>query len=138
QFGISWKLGIDGISLFLVLMCGVLFPVALLGGRVRSNPKAFVAWILLLECACLGSFLALDLFLFFLFFELTLVPTYFIIGGWGYENRVYASLKFFIYTLVGSAFLLVGILTLVSIVGQHGRISFDLEYLASHMTLASS
>jgi NADH-quinone oxidoreductase subunit M len=134
-FGISWSVGVDGISLFLVLLSALLFPLSLIGPAVHRDVKAYTAWMLLLEAGCIGSFLSLDLFLFFLFFELTLVPMYFLIGGWGYENRVYASLKFFIYTMVGSAFLLVGILTLVSLVGgDTGRISFDFQYLASHMS----
>ena len=76
--------------------------------------KSFVAWILVLEAGCLGSFLALDLLLFFVFFELTLVPVYFLIAGWGHERRGYAAGKFFLYTLGASAFLFVGILALVS------------------------
>src|SRR3954467_7651271 len=95
--------------------------------------------MLLLEAGCIGSFLSVDLFLFFIFFELTLVPMYFLIGGWGYANRVYASLKFFIYTMVGSAFLLVGILALVSLVARDsGHLTFDFEYLASHLTIGAS
>ena len=69
--------------------------------------------MLLLEAGCIGVFLSLDLFLFFLFWEIVLVPMYFLIGGWGYERRVYATLKFFIYTMLGSALMLVGILALV-------------------------
>ncbi|MDQ1397894.1 MAG: NADH-quinone oxidoreductase subunit [Acidimicrobiaceae bacterium] len=135
-FGISWKLGVDGISLFLVLLSGVLFPLALIGPAVHKDVKSYTAWMLLLEAGCIGSFISLDLFLFFLFFELTLVPMYFLIGGWGYANRVYASLKFFIYTLTGSAFLLVGILALVFLEARGGhRVTFDLDYLSSHMTL---
>src|SRR4029453_146430 len=106
---------------------------------VHEDVKRCIAWMLLLEAGCIGSFLALDLFMFFLFFELTLVPMYFLIGGWGYANRVYASLKFFIYTLVGSAFLLVGILALVSLVPRDsGRLTFDFEFLADHLTVAAS
>ncbi len=75
--------------------------------------KSFTVWILLLEAACLGSFLSLDLLLFFLFFETTLVPVYFIIGGWGHERRNHAAMKFFIYTFSGSAVMLVGIVALV-------------------------
>ncbi len=131
-FGISWNLGVDGISLFLVLLSAVLFPVALAGARVKSDPKSFVAWMLLLEAACLGSFLSLDLLVFFLFFELTLVPTYFIIGGWGHGQRQYAAVKFFIYTFLGSAFLLVGILATVFIhQSQSGVTTFDLVRLSS-------
>ena len=141
DFGISWKLGVDGISLFLVLLTGVLFPVALAGAPVHRDVKSYVAWMLVLEAGCLGSFLALDLFVFFVFFELTLVPMYFVIAGWGYDNRVYASLKFFLYTLFGSAFLLVGILTLVFLdqaATGAATPTFDLVTLASHHTIAAS
>jgi NADH-quinone oxidoreductase subunit M len=129
-FGISWNLGVDGISLFLVLLCVLLFPICLVGAGVKSDPKAFVAWMLVLETACLGSFLSLDLLLFFIFFELTLVPIYFIIGAWGHGRRNYAAIKFFLYTFLGSAFLLVGILAVVFI-HQHqtGVLTFDLVRL---------
>ena len=139
SFGISWKLGVDGISLFLVLLTGVLFPIALIGPKVHRDVKSYVAWMLVLETGCLGSFLALDLFLFFLFFELTLVPMYFIIGGWGYENRVYASLKFFLYTLFGSAFMLVGMLALVFLSAKgDAPLTFDLVELAGRDALAAT
>ena len=139
SFGISWKLGVDGISLFLVLLTGVLFPIALVGVKVHREVKAYVAWMLVLEAGCLGSFLALDLFLFFLFFELTLVPMYFIIGGWGYENRVYASLKFFLYTLFGSAFMLIGMLALVFLSAKGDLpVTFDLIELAGRESLAAT
>lgn len=157
-FGISWKLGVDGISLFLVLLCGILFPVALAFGQGRArasraaspadgspppgaaaDPKGFVAWMLLLESACLGSFLALDLFVFFVFFEVTLAPAYFIIGGWGGPRRAYAAVKFFLYTFFGSAFLLIGMLALVFIHERAtGHLTFDLVALASHTPLAGS
>ncbi len=130
QLGIHWSLGIDGISLFLVLMTALLFPLAMLGARVRRDPRSFVAWLLLLEAACLGSFVSLDLVLFFLFFELTLVPAYFVIGGWGYARRGYAAIKFFIYTFAGSAFLLVGILAVAFIhQSQTGVLTFELPAL---------
>jgi NADH-quinone oxidoreductase subunit M len=112
DFGIRWHLGVDGISLFLVVLTGVLFPIALLATKPGHDQKSYYAWLLLLEAACLGVFLALDLFLFFVFFELVLVPMYFLIGGWGYANRVYAALKFFLFTMLGSAFMLVGIVSL--------------------------
>ncbi len=130
-FGISWNVGIDGISLFLVLLCALLFPLTLLGARPKRDPKAFVSWILVLETACLGSFLSLDLLLFFVFFELTLVPVYFIIGGWGHERRGYAAVKFFLYTFLGSAFLFVGILSVVFIhQSQTGVLTFNLLQLS--------
>ena len=134
EFGISWKLGVDGISLFLVVLSGLLFPIALAGPKVHENPKAYVAWMLILECGCIGSFLALDLFVFFLFFELTIVPMYFVIAGWGYENRVYASIKFFLYTLLGSAFLLVAMLALVFLHQRNAAdhaLTFDLVRLSA-------
>ncbi|MCU1494136.1 MAG: proton-translocating NADH-quinone oxidoreductase, chain [Acidimicrobiaceae bacterium] len=131
-FGLSWTLGVDGVSLFLVLMTAVLFPIALAGATERTNPKAFTVWVLLLEAGCIGSFLSLDLLLFFLFFETTLVPVYFIIGGWGHERRGYAATKFFVYTFAASAFMLVGILALVFIhQGQTGVTTFDIRQLAN-------
>jgi NADH-quinone oxidoreductase subunit M len=126
DFGISWHLGIDGISLFLVLLTALIFPIAMAGPKIHGQPKAFLGWMLLLEAGCIGTFLALDLFVFFLMFELTLVPMYFLISGWGYANRVYAALKFFIFTLAGSAFLLVGILSVVFLTSSGGHLSFDL------------
>ena len=139
SLGVSWYLGIDGISLFLVLLAAVLFPLALLGGRVRRDPRAYVAWLLLLEAGCLGSFVSLDLILFFVFFEFTLVPVYFIIAGWGFARRQQAAIKFFVYTFLGSAFLMVGVVA-VAIIHQHqtGVFTFDLPALAStHLGLAS-
>jgi NADH-quinone oxidoreductase subunit M len=127
QLGVSWHLGIDGISLFLVVMAAVLFPLALLGGWVRERRPSFVVWLLVLEAACMGSFLSLDLIGFFIFFELTLVPAYFIILGWGSGRRGFAATKFFVYTFLGSALLLVGIVT-VAIIHDHqtGHLTFDL------------
>ena len=124
-------LGVDGISLFLVLLTAVLFPLAHARGPVPvATPRSFVAWLLLLEAACLGSFVSLDLIFFFLFFELTLVPAYFIIGGWGYARRGYAAIKFFVYTFAGSAFLLVGILSIAFIhQSQTGVLTFELPAL---------
>jgi len=139
SLGISWHLGVDGISVFLVLMSAVLFPVVLLAGRVRRDRRAFVAWVLLLEAACLGSFVSLDLILFFLFFELTLVPVYFVVAGWGFSQRAYAAVKFFLYTFLGSAFLLVGIVAVAFIhERQTGHFTFDLVALTStHLGLGS-
>jgi len=133
SFGVSWHLGVDGISLFLVLLCGLLFPLAMVGPKVHGNEKSYLAWLLILETGCIGSFLSLDLFLFFLFFELTLVPMYFIIAGWGYDNRVYASMKFFLYTFAGSAVMLVGMLALVLLHARAngGVVTFDLLSLSS-------
>ncbi len=137
EFGSSWLLGVDGISLFLVVLTAVLFPVALYATDVHGDVKSYTAWMLLLEAGCLGSFLALDLLLFFLFFELTLVPMYFIIGGWGYENRVYASLKFFLFTFFGSAFMLVGMLALAFLSARGpAELTFDIRELAERGALS--
>jgi NADH-quinone oxidoreductase subunit M len=139
SLGIGWHLGVDGVSVFLLLMSAVLFPVVLLAGKVRRDPRSFVAWLLLLEAACLGSFVALDLILFFLFFELTLVPVYFIVAGWGFTRRAYAAMKFFLYTFLGSAFLLVGIVAVAVIhERQTGALTFDLAALThTHLGLGS-
>ena len=95
SWGISWHLGVDGISLFLVVLTGILFPLVILGVDPHHDHKRYLAWLLLLEAGVMGSFLSLDLFLFFIFFEIVLVPMYFLIGGWGYDKRVYAATKFF-------------------------------------------
>jgi NADH-quinone oxidoreductase subunit M len=128
--GVRWNLGVDGISIFLVLMAALLFPLVLVMGRNKTNIRAYAAWMLLLEAAVLGSFLSLDLIVFFFFFELTLVPSYFLIAGWGHERRAYAAIKFFLYTFLGSAFLLVGILSLAFIhQSQTGVLTFSLPAL---------
>ncbi len=134
EWGISWHLGVDGISLFLIVLTGILFPLAFLGAAAHHDEKPYVVWMLVLEAACLGTFLSLDLFGFFVFFELTLVPMYFLIGGWGYDNRVYAALKFFLYTLAGSALMLVGIVATVWLYRSGtGTLTFDLPTLAGNV-----
>ena len=130
-WGISWHLGVDGISLYLVVLTALLFPLAILAADPHHDEKPYLAWLLLLEAGVLGSFLSLDLFLFFVFFEIVLVPMYFLIGGWGYDKRVYAATKFFLYTMFGSAFMLVGIIATVYIAKANvGHITFDLIELA--------
>jgi len=142
SFGISWKLGVDGIALFLVVLTGIMFPIAIFGPTVHHDFKGYAAWMLVLEAGCLGVFLSLDLFLFFVFWEVVLVPMYFLIGGWGYDKRVYAALKFFLYTMLGSALMLVGILTLVFLhrrnAGAGAAITFDLVELAGSQSIAES
>jgi NADH-quinone oxidoreductase subunit M len=138
-FGISWHVGVDGISLFLLVLTGVLFPISLLGADAHHDEKAYTAWLLLLEAGLIGSFLSLDLFLFFVFFEIVLVPMYFLIGGWGYENRVYAALKFFLFTMTGSAFMLVGVVaTAVLHERATGTLTFDLVEIAESQTIATN
>jgi NADH-quinone oxidoreductase subunit M len=114
QWGIYYRVGLDGISLLLLLLTTFLFPLAILGSfrYVTRREKAFYGMMLLLEMGVLGVFVSLDLFLFFVFWELMLVPMYFIIGIWGGERRVYAAVKFFLFTAFGSLLMLVGILYL--------------------------
>jgi NADH-quinone oxidoreductase subunit M len=130
-WGISWHLGVDGISLFLVVLTGILFPLVIAGIDPHHDEKRYLAWMLLLEAGVMGSFVSLDLFLFFVFFEIVLVPMYFLIGGWGYEGRVQAATKFFLFTMVGSAFLLVGIIATAFLARDNGvgQVTFDLVEL---------
>jgi NADH-quinone oxidoreductase subunit M len=126
--GASYHLGIDGISLFLVLLTTFLLPICVLASwKIERNPKLFMALLLALETAVLGVFLSQDLLLFFLFWDGMLVPMYFLIGYWGYEDRIYAAVKFFIYTLLGGLLMLVGILvTTFQARGALGSFTFDL------------
>src|SRR5262245_62711865 len=112
--GISYHLGIDGISLLLVLLTTFLMPLVLLSAwdGIESRVKEFAITMLLLETGMLGVFVALDLFLFYIFWEAMLIPMYLIIGIWGGPHRVYAVIKFVLYTLSGSLLLLVAILAL--------------------------
>jgi NADH-quinone oxidoreductase subunit M len=140
EFGISWHLGVDGISLFLVVLTGVLFPIALFGVDAKQNYKAYTAWMLLLEAGCIGTFLSLDLFLFFVCFEIVLVPMYFIIGQWGHGDRVYAATKFFLFTMLGSAFMLVGIIATAILHqrGVGGDFTFNVVAIAEDPGIAQS
>ncbi|MGH3731952.1 MAG: complex I subunit 4 family protein [Acidimicrobiales bacterium] len=110
--GLAYDVGIDGISLFMVVLTTLVLALALLGAREHRGEAPFIAWMLLLTSFTMGSFVSHDVLEFFIFFELTLVPSYFIIAGWGGAQRARAALKFFIYTFSGSAFLFVGILYL--------------------------
>ncbi|MBI2844019.1 MAG: NADH-quinone oxidoreductase subunit M [Armatimonadetes bacterium] len=114
RYAINYHLGIDGISLFLVLLTTFLVPVSMLASwkGITERAKEFYLSLLILEGAMIGVFVSLDLILFYVFWDFVLVPMYFIIGVWGYENRVYASIKFFIYTLFGSLLMLAAIIYL--------------------------
>ena len=113
-WGVGYSLGIDGISLFMILLTTFTMPVAILGAYryIREKRRAFYSLMLLLQTGIVGVFASMDLFLFYIFFELTLVPMYFIVGVWGGERRIYAAVKFFLYTALGSLLMLVGILYL--------------------------
>src|SRR5262249_46428160 len=116
QLGIHYHLAVDGISLFLVLLTTLLVPLTLLSawGSITRKVREFVVTMLVLETGMVGTFLALDLFLFYVFWEVMLVPMYFIIGAWGGDRRLYASIKFVLYTMVGSLLMLVAIIFLAS------------------------
>jgi NADH-quinone oxidoreductase subunit M len=131
DFGIQYLLGIDGVSLFLVLLTTFLTPIVVLFsfGDIGTRVKEYFFFLLLLETGMLGAFVALDLFLFYVFWELMLIPMYFIIGIWGGARRIYASLKFLIYTLTASLLMLVAILYLVGAHTHSATITFDLRQL---------
>jgi NADH-quinone oxidoreductase subunit M len=127
--GVGYHVGIDGISLLLVLLTTFLTPIALASAwhAIEDRTKEFVITMLLLETGMLGVFVSLDLFLFFVFWEAMLIPMYLIIGVWGGGNRIYAAVKFVLYTMVGSALMLVAILSLYYLHGDAtGSYTFDL------------
>src|SRR3977135_2396561 len=128
-FGIEYFIGVDGISLLLLVLTGFLTPLALLGSweSVHKKTKAFCIFVLLLESAMMGVFIALDLFLFYVFWDAMLVPMYFLIGIWGYDRRIYASIKFILYTMAASVLMLLAILGMAwQNAAATGSYSFDL------------
>ena len=125
-FGIQYLVGIDGISLFLVLLTTLLMPVAILASwSVKDRLKEYLIFMLLLETGMLGAFVALDLFLFYVFWEVMLVPMYFLIGVWGGPRRIYAALKFVVYTMTGSLLMLVAIIYLAT---RHAQVEQALTF----------
>jgi NADH-quinone oxidoreductase subunit M len=128
-FGIQYLIGVDGISLFLVVLTGFLTPLALLSSwdSVHKSVKMFAFFLLALESSMLGVFVAIDLFLFYMFWDFVLIPMYFLIGIWGYERRVYAAVKFILYTMAGSVLMLVAIIGLAwAYAASNGTPSFNL------------
>ncbi|MFL6228274.1 MAG: NuoM family protein [Pyrinomonadaceae bacterium] len=127
--GARYHVGVDGISLWLVLLTTLLMPISILSSwhAVEKRPLAFYVSLLLLEGAMIGVFVSLDLLVFYLFFEASLVPMFFLIGVWGGERRVYAAVKFFIYTALGSLLMLAGIISLYFLyaAGHNGAGTFD-------------
>ena len=115
SLGISYHVGVDGISLLLILLTTLLSVVAILGtwNSIKDRELAFFISLLVLETGMLGVFVSMDLFLFYVFWEIQLIPMYFIIGLWGGARRIYAAIKFFLYTFVGSVLMLVAILAIV-------------------------
>ena len=129
SFGIHYALGIDGITIFLVALTAVLAPIVILStySSVTSSVREYMVCLLLLQTGMLGAFVATDLFLFYVFWELMLIPMYFLIGIWGGQDRIYAALKFFLYTMGGSLLMLAAILVTVWSVRDvgSGGLTFD-------------
>jgi NADH-quinone oxidoreductase subunit M len=134
SIGTRYHVGVDGISLWLVLLTTLLMPIAIVSSwtSIKKRLLAYFVFLLILESAMLGVFVSLDLLLFYLFFEASLIPMFFLIGIWGGERRVYAAIKFFIYTNVGSLLMLVGIITIYFL--YH---SFDYQTLVAAMSADS-
>jgi len=128
---ISYRLGVDGLSALLILLTGFLTPLCVLVSwtGITQRVKEFFVFLLALETGMIGVFAALDLVLFFVFWEVMLIPMYFLIGIWGHERRVYAAVKFILYTMVGSALMLAGILYLYNLTG-----TFDLSRIMESLT----
>jgi NADH-quinone oxidoreductase subunit M len=136
SIGARFHLGVDGISLWLVLLTTLLVPISILSSwtSVKKRTLSYYVFLLILESAMIGVFVSLDLLLFYLFFEASLVPMFFLIGIWGGERRIYAATKFFIYTAIGSLLMLVGIIALYFIhKNQVGYGTFDYQTLLNSM-----
>ncbi|MBI3982186.1 MAG: NADH-quinone oxidoreductase subunit M [Gemmatimonadetes bacterium] len=138
-WGITYRLGVDGISLFLVLLTTLTMPLAVLGSwtYITERERPYYALMLVLTTGMLGVFVALDLFVFYVFWEIMLVPMYFIIGVWGGARRLYAAIKFFLYTFLGSLLMFVAILIIYVLVGRAtGQYSFAYEHLLGNIAVA--
>ena len=148
QYGISYYVGIDGLSLLLVILTTFIMPLAILSSfrshifEERGREKLYYIFMLLLEWAMIGVFVAQDLVVFYIFWEVTLVPMYFLIGIWGAERRIYAAIKFFLYTMAGSILMLLAVLFVGGSAGtfalpeiiagvQSGALSFPMDGLFS-------
>jgi len=130
-----YNVGIDGISLLLILLTTLIMPISILASwnTIKFRLKEFYFLLLLLEGSLIGVFASLDLILFYVFWEFILIPMYFLIGIWGSENRIYATVKFFIYTMFGSVLLLVGIIWLaIACQANSGVFSMDLQQLITY------
>jgi NADH-quinone oxidoreductase subunit M len=128
SIGVTYFFGLDGISLWLVMLTTFLSPIAVLCSyeSIKHRTKEYYVFLLILETGMLGVFMALDFFLFYVFWEVMLVPMYFLIGVWGSDRRLYSAIKFFLYTLFGSVVMLLGILAVYFYAGANaGRYTFD-------------
>ncbi len=134
-WGIAYRVGIDGISLFMVLLSTLMMPLCVLGSwnHITERERGFYALLLVLLTGMLGVFISLDLFLFYVFWEVMLIPMYFLIGIWGGANRLYAAIKFFIYTMLGSLLMLVAILVTVWVIAANtGVLSFSYDHILTN------
>src|SRR5438034_1715089 len=133
----NYHVGIDGLSFWLVLLTTLIMPISVLSTwhAVEKRPTAFYVFLLLMESAMIGVFVSLDLLVFYLFFEASLVPMFFLIGIWGGANRIYAAIKFFIFTAVGSLLMLVAIIALYYIYADATGLggTFDLVAILNAM-----
>ncbi|MFN7948915.1 MAG: NADH-quinone oxidoreductase subunit M [Blastocatellia bacterium] len=131
SLGVKYFVGVDGLSLWLVLLTTLTMPIAILASwHITKRLTEYMIFMLVLETGMLGVFYALDMFLFYLFFEITLIPMYFLIGVWGGERRIYAAIKFFIYTVVGSLLMLVAIIAVHLYTGGN---SFDIIEITNRL-----
>src|SRR6185436_15531273 len=141
SWGIRYTVGVDGISLFMVLLTTFLVPLSVLGSYayITTRERGFYALMLVLTTGMIGVFVALDLFLFYVMWEVMLIPMYFIIGVWGGERRLYAAIKFFVYTFLGSLLMLVAIVVLYLHAGRvTGTYSFSYMHLLTQSGLLGS
>ncbi len=136
SFGIDYAMGIDGISLFLIILTTLLSPLAILASwSIHDRLKEYFIFMLLLETGMIGVFASLDLFLFYVFWEVMLVPMYFLIGVWGGERRIYAAMKFVLYTMIGSVLMLVAIIALYFMHGDAtGTFTFSYPQIQSSLS----
>jgi NADH-quinone oxidoreductase subunit M len=135
SLGATYFVGVDGVSVWLVLLTTFLMPISILASwGVTKRVREYMLFMLILETGMIGVFVSWDLLLFYLFFEITLIPMYFLIGVWGGERRVYAAIKFFIYTVVGSLLMLVALIAVYFYNAQAaGAYSFDIVEITSNI-----
>jgi NADH-quinone oxidoreductase subunit M len=133
---IHYHLGVDGLSLFLVVLTTLLTPISILASwkSINERVKGFFICLLVLETGVIGVFVSLDMFLFFLFWEVMLIPMYFLIGIWGHERRIYAALKFVLYTMLGSILMLVAMLWLYRLAAAAGTPTFDIPQIQAMLS----
>ena len=131
SLGVSYFVGVDGITIWLVILTTFLMPISVLASwNISKRVREYMIFMLILETGMIGVFVSFDMFLFYLFFEVTLIPMYFLIGVWGGERRIYAAIKFFIYTVVGSLLMLVAI---IAVYIYNGGTTFDIVEITSNI-----